>query len=76
MATEHSPLKGKEATDMSSTFLTGPQVLARYQISAMTLHRWQNSNKLGFPKPMIINRRKFFKEAELIQWERAKVAAA
>lgn len=61
---------------MSDLFLTGPQVLTRYQITAMTLHRWQNSNKLNFPKPMIINRRKFFKETELIEWERARVAAA
>lgn len=61
---------------MSDVFLTGPQVLTRYQISEMTLHRWQKSEKLDFPRPMIINRRKFFKEIDLIEWERARAAAA
>lgn len=53
-------------------YLTGPQVLERYQISEMTLHRWQKDDRLGFPEPMIIRRRKFFKEDELVAWERAR----
>lgn len=59
-----------------SEYLTGPQVLSRYQISEMTLHRWQKDEKLHFPKPMIVRRRKFFKEAELSAWERSRVSAA
>jgi predicted DNA-binding transcriptional regulator AlpA len=51
-------------------YLTGPQVLTRYHISEMTLHRWQKDDKLDFPKPMIVRRRKFFLEAELTAWER------
>lgn len=54
-------------------YLTGPQVLARYQISEMTLHRWQKDERLGFPEPMKVRRRKFFKEVELVEWERSRV---
>ncbi|GLR60280.1 helix-turn-helix transcriptional regulator [Rhizobium indigoferae] len=56
-------------------YLTGPQVLARYQITEMTLHRWQKNEKLGFPEPMKINRRRFFLEDDLIAWERSRAAA-
>lgn len=54
-------------------YLTGPQVLARYQISEMTLYRWQKDEKLGFPEPMKVRRRKFFNEVELVEWERSRV---
>ncbi|AWI58995.1 helix-turn-helix transcriptional regulator [Sinorhizobium fredii] len=57
-------------------YLTGPQVLDRYHISEMTLHRWQKDEKLAFPKPMIVRRRKFFREDELIAWERQRAARA
>lgn len=59
------------------TFLTRPQVKQRYQISEMTLWRWENSETLDFPKPIVINRRKFFREEDLHNWERerAKVSA-
>ena len=58
-------------------FLTRPQVKQRYQISEMTLWRWENSETLDFPKPIVINRRKFFREEDLHNWERerAKVSA-
>jgi predicted DNA-binding transcriptional regulator AlpA len=57
-------------------YLTGPQVLERYQISDMTLHRWQKDAKLGFPEPMVIRRRKFFREDELVAWERKRASKA
>ncbi|NKM87465.1 DNA-binding protein [Rhizobium laguerreae] len=58
----------------SQKYLTGPQVLSRYQISEMTLHRWQKNEKLGFPEPLKINRRKFFLEDDLIAWERSRAS--
>ena len=58
--------------DTQDKYLTGPQVLERYQISEMTLHRWQKDDKLGFPEPMVIRRRKFFREDEIVAWERSR----
>lgn len=58
-------------------FLTGPQVQQRYGISEMTMWRWENNEDLKFPKPMVVGRRKYFREEDLTAWERerAKVSA-
>ncbi|MDX0112605.1 DNA-binding protein [Sinorhizobium meliloti] len=58
-------------------YLTSIQVQDRYQISEITLHRWQKDARLSFPKPMVVNRRKFFRVDDLTAWERerAKVSA-
>ncbi|SSC73058.1 unnamed protein product [Ciceribacter sp. T2.26MG-112.2] len=58
---------------MQQAFLTRPQVKQRYSISEMTLWRWENSETLEFPKPIVVNRRKFFREEDLTNWERARV---
>ncbi|EJC66118.1 hypothetical protein Rleg5DRAFT_1825 [Rhizobium leguminosarum bv. viciae WSM1455] len=57
---------------MQGNFLTSSQVLSRYSISEMTLHRWGKDARLSFPRPMVVNRRKFFKEDDLIAWERER----
>ncbi|RVO67053.1 DNA-binding protein [Sinorhizobium meliloti] len=66
-----------EASNTSNTYLTSGQVLARYSIAPITFYRWQKNKALGFPKPMVVNRRKFFKVDDLTAWERerAKVSA-
>jgi predicted DNA-binding transcriptional regulator AlpA len=38
----------------------------------MTIHRWLRDTKLEFPRPIYIGRHRYWKLAELIQWERAK----
>lgn len=58
----------------NTTYITGPQVMARYSISEMTLYRWVNDPKMAFPQPIKINRRRFFLEAELTAWERSRAA--
>ncbi|WP_322885214.1 DNA-binding protein [Sinorhizobium medicae] len=66
-----------EALNASGAYLTSNQVLARYSIAPITFYRWQKTPALGFPKPLVINRRKFFKADDLAAWERerAKVSA-
>lgn len=54
-----------------NVFLTGPQVLARYSITEMTLWRWLKDQRVGFPQPMVVNRRRFFCLDDLIAWEKA-----
>ncbi|MEY9328266.1 helix-turn-helix transcriptional regulator [Sinorhizobium fredii] len=74
MKQEHaSGSQGAQRTE----YLTGPQVAERYKICGMTLHRWQKDARLSFPKPMVVNRRKFFKVDDLTAWERerARVSA-
>ncbi|WDR05551.1 hypothetical protein PSQ90_14930 [Devosia rhodophyticola] len=50
----------------AKTFLSANQVRQRYgKISDMTLWRWLNDEALGFPKPMVIARRRFWLESDL-----------
>lgn len=37
-------------------------------ISDMTMWRWLNDENLNFPRPVMIQRRRFWREAELIEW--------
>jgi hypothetical protein len=57
--------------DAGTVYLNAPQVRSRYgNISDMTLWRWLHDEKLNFPDPHRINRRRFWKIAELTAWER------
>lgn len=53
-------------------YLSAPQVQKRYGITDMTLWRWLRNSDLSFPRPIVINRRRYFVEADLIAWERAR----
>jgi predicted DNA-binding transcriptional regulator AlpA len=56
-------------------FLTAPQVHERYNISDMSLWRWLEDRDLGFPEPeLIIQRRRYWLESDLLAWERARNA--
>jgi predicted DNA-binding transcriptional regulator AlpA len=58
------------------TFLTVPQVRARYGgVTARTIDRWIADPKLGFPRPVMINTRRYFVLAEVEAFERARAAA-
>ncbi|MBX5148464.1 helix-turn-helix transcriptional regulator [Rhizobium lentis] len=57
---------------ISPQYLTGKQVANRYQITAISLYRWERDERLGFPQPMVINRRKLFKVDDLVAWERER----
>jgi predicted DNA-binding transcriptional regulator AlpA len=52
------------------------QVCERYQITDRTLDRWLADPKIGFPRPLTINRRRYFSDPELTTWERKRAAAA
>ena len=43
-------------------------------ISEMTLWRWEHDRKLGFPKALSINGRKYYDLEEIEEWERARAA--
>ena len=60
----------------NQTYLTGPQVQARYQRSHVSLWRWTKDPNLGFPKPIKINRLNYFKLADLEAWEAAQAVMA
>lgn len=61
-------------SNLSRQLLPDPQVCKRYGVTSMTLYRWDKNASLGFPKPLVINRRKYRDVAELEIWERSYAA--
>lgn len=59
----------KQGHGGGTTFLTGPQVQARYQKSHVTIWRWVRDPELAFPAPMQINRLNYWRLSDLEQWE-------
>lgn len=49
--------------------LPATPVRARYGVSDMTIFRWLNDEKLGFPKPIRINGRRYWRIADLQAFE-------
>ena len=52
--------------------LPDAKVAARYHVHISTLYNWDKNEKLGFPKPLRINKRKFRDEEELDQFDQAR----
>jgi predicted DNA-binding transcriptional regulator AlpA len=58
------------------TFLTGPQVQARYQKSHVSIWRWAKDEVLGFPSPIKIKRLNYWRLSDLEAWEACQLEAA
>ncbi len=56
----------------SKRYLPGPKVATRYDVTDMSIYRWERDPRLNFPAPIRIGRRKFWDEDELEAWERAR----
>lgn len=70
-------LKAKRGQNVGNrTFLTGPQVQARYQKSHVTIWRWVKDANLAFPQPIQINRLNYWRLADLEVWEAAQEGRA
>jgi hypothetical protein len=54
-------------------FRTSAEVRRRYGVSDMWVHR-RLTDGSGFPQPLVINRRRFWKLSDLLAWERAQAA--
>jgi hypothetical protein len=49
-------------------------VCERYNVVGRTISRWEDDTKLGFPKPTVIRNRRYWREAELVAWERSQAS--
>jgi predicted DNA-binding transcriptional regulator AlpA len=56
-------------------YLPAGQVRARYGVSDMSLWRWLHDPKLGFPAPIKIHKRRYWKLADLQAWEASRPTA-
>ena len=56
--------------NQSDVMLTAKQVRTRYGgVSDMALWRWLRDERLAFPRPIVINSRRYWKLSDLAQWE-------
>lgn len=60
---------------MDDRLISAPKLQDRHDISHMTLWRRLNDPKLNFPRPLIINRRRYFRLSEIEAWEAAHLRA-
>jgi predicted DNA-binding transcriptional regulator AlpA len=60
----------------SDNHLPTKKVAARYGVSTRTVERWGSNKEVGFPAPMKVNRRKYWSEKSLTEWERGCAARA
>jgi predicted DNA-binding transcriptional regulator AlpA len=59
-----------EVPSADDRWLPGPEVDKRYGITPMSRWRWMHDPALGFPQPVKIRRRTFWRLSDLIAWER------
>jgi hypothetical protein len=50
-------------------YLTRTLVAQRYNVCVKTISRWQARPELGFPAPRLINKRYYWSEESLAEWE-------
>ena len=62
------------ASARSETRLTARQVRERFGVVARTVDRWLADEALAFPRPITINKRRYFVEQEILDWERSRRA--
>ena len=62
--------------DEGSTFVTRGQLAKRYSVVERTISRWLEDESLGFPQPMFVGARLFFRLTEIEIWERDRAAAS
>ena len=65
-----------EAENSDEALVGSAKVLARYDISKMSLHRRLKDPDLNFPKPIDIRGRHYWRLGELRAWERQRAVRA
>jgi hypothetical protein len=64
---------GRRSPSRSARKLPARRVCQRYDVCDRTLDRWVANPKLNFPKPMYVNKRRYFDEDELDAFDRSRV---
>lgn len=61
-------------SEQSTDLLPRRLVAERYNVTTRTVCRWENDPDLGFPRPIEINTRRYYRAAELTAWDRANAS--
>jgi predicted DNA-binding transcriptional regulator AlpA len=55
---------------IESNWLGGRQTADYLNVTTMTIWRWERDPKLSFPKPTVINDRKYWARSDINDWMR------
>jgi predicted DNA-binding transcriptional regulator AlpA len=66
------PLSGRAPS--SDNLLPARKVWERYGVTDRTLDRWLAREELQFPRPVVVNRRRYFRDKDLVAWEQRRAA--
>ena len=58
-------------TSSTDVRLRTVQVARRFNVVSRTIERWEQDPELNFPKPLVVNGRKYWRREEVEHWERA-----
>jgi predicted DNA-binding transcriptional regulator AlpA len=61
-----------QTSSSPQAYLPAALVRARYGVSDMSLWRWLRDDALGFPHPIRINKKRFWKLTDLESWEASR----
>jgi hypothetical protein len=50
------------------------QVAKRFSVVVRTVERWLQDPNLNFPKPIVVNKRRYWRLEELERWERSRAS--
>jgi predicted DNA-binding transcriptional regulator AlpA len=62
-------------SNIETEWLSGAKLAAMLGVTSMTVWRWEQNDKLAFPRPTIINGRKYWHRDAINNWMRAKAVA-
>jgi len=62
-------LWNEEAPLNDAHYLTAKQLAARFSVCRRTISRWSANPSLDFPAPVEINRRRYWREDWIVEWE-------
>jgi predicted DNA-binding transcriptional regulator AlpA len=61
--------------DGTTQLISARKVQERFAIADRTLDKWLINKSLNFPRPVYINKRKYFRMCEIFEWERQQARA-
>jgi predicted DNA-binding transcriptional regulator AlpA len=61
--------------DGTTQLISARKVQERFAIADRTLDKWLINKSLNFPRPVYINKRKYFRKCEIFEWERQQARA-
>lgn len=64
-------------TNQDTTLISAKECRRKLgNISAMSLWRWLRDERLDFPKPIVVQRRRYWREADIDNWLKARALTA